>query len=213
MNIHPKEKLLILGLIACTLTVGLGFSFAYFLNSVGVQGDGATTNLKTVSMSHVVYDAGESALVMEDAIPGNSSSSKGFKITLSPAKNANGEVISTEVTYAIKMNITKNDFVKCTDANYDALTNDCEKDAQELTYRLKDSSGNVVTGGTGDLTGVTDSIVIAKETKTISAETDFNYTLEITFNDTNHDQNHNMSVEETGKVVEFKGNVIVEFAE
>ncbi len=209
MNIHAKEKLLIIGVIACTLTVGLGFSFAYFLNSVGVKGDGATTNLKTVSMSHVVYDAGESALVMENAFPSDSSS-KGFKVT---ATNANGDVISTEVTYAIKFNITKNDFVKCSDANYDALANDCEKNAQELTYKLKDGSGSVIANGTGDLTGVTGDVVIAKETKTITSETDFNYTLEITFNDTLHDQNHNMSVEASGKVVEFNGNIVVEFAE
>ncbi len=179
------------------LLVGVvGVSFAYFLVGVSFVGGGASNTGNTAKLINVEYDAGTSTLT-GSLMPGNKLS-KTFTVSVTPGSDTNKAV------YAIKMNVTNNTFVKCTEANYNSVSNACTKNAEELVYTLKNSSGTVV--ATGDLTAKTGEVILATETKTASAKTDYNYTLEIEFKDTNTDQNHN-----TNKT--FTGNVKVEFAE
>ena len=124
--------------------------------------------------------------------------SKTFKIAVTPGSDTN------EVTYAIKLNINTNTFEKCDETNYSSFSNACIINAEELVYSLKDSEGNVI--NTGDLTGRTGEVILATETKVVDSKTEFNYTIEITFNETNADQNHNANKEITG-------NIKVEFSE
>ncbi len=184
MNLHSKEKILILGLVICALVVTIGYSFAYFTTSVKVTNSGGGgASASTQDLQEVIYDAGSKTLSLEDAYPGKKAS-KDFSVSLTPA----GELNSA--TYAIKLNISSNSFVKCTDTNYDASSNACVKNAEELIYTLK--SGSTVLA-TGDVTGKTGEIVVLKETKTANEKTVYNYTLEIEFKNTNGDQNHNIN--------------------
>ena len=192
------KKNVILSVIGVLLVLGIGVSFAYFVSQTLVSGDGASVTAEPGDMIKVTYDAGSTPLSGNNLMPGDSTS-KDFTVTVTPTET------EKEATYAIFLNITENTFVKCDDTNYNDLTNMCIKNAQELTYTIKDkNSGSTL--ASGDLTGVTGKIKLLTETKTVETETTFNYTITITFNDTGADQNHNQNKT-------FNGDVEVEFSE
>ena len=188
------KKSVLLSVIGVLLVVGVGITFAYFTSGVEVSGSGSTVELQPGDMIKVTYDAGDSSLSSNNLIPGDTVS-KTFTVTVTPTKTEKTAV------YAIYLDLTNNTFVKCDDSNYNSITNACIKDYEELTYTIKDGD-NVL--ATGDLTGQTGKIKLLTETKTVDSETTFTYTLEITFHETNADQNHNME-----KVI--NGNIKVEF--
>ena len=190
------KKNYLLGIIVTILIVSIGFAFAYFVSGINIGGEGSNVTVDTENeFIRVIYDAGNNPLTGK-LMPGDTIS-KDFTVTVIPTDK------EKTATYAIYMDITENTFVKCTEDNYDSLTNACTLNAEELTYTLKDNDGVVL--ASGDLTGVTGKVRLAKETKTVDTETTFNYTLEITFEETNADQNHNQN-----KTI--NGDVIVEFA-
>ena len=188
------KKSVLLGIIGVLLVVGVGITFAYFASGVEVSGEGSTVELQPGDMIKVTYDAGDSSLNSTNLIPGDTVS-KTFTVTVTPTETEKTAV------YAIYLDLTNNTFVKCDDSNYNSITNACIKDYEELTYTIKDGD-NVL--ATGDLTGKTGKVKLLTETKTVDSETTFTYTLEITFHETNADQNHNME-----KVI--NGNIKVEF--
>ena len=192
------KKNVILSVIGVLLVLGIGISFAYFVSQTLVTGDGASVTAEPGDMIKVTYDAGSAPLSGNNLMPGDSTS-KDFTVTVTPTET------EKEATYGIFLNITENTFVKCDDTNYNDLTNMCTKDAQELTYTIKDKdSGSTL--ASGDLTGVTGKVKLLTETKTVETETTFNYTITITFVDTGADQNHNQNKT-------FNGDVEVEFSE
>ena len=189
------KKSVLLSIIGVLLVIGVGITFAYFSSGVEVSGEGSTVELEPGDMIKVTYDAGDSSLNSTNLIPGDTVS-KSFTVTVTPTKTEKTAV------YAIYLDLTNNTFVKCDDSNYNSITNACIKDYEELTYTIKDGD-NVL--ATGDLTGQTGKIKLLTESKTVDSETTFTYTLEITFKETNADQNHNME-----KVM--NGNIKVEFS-
>ena len=192
------KKNVLLSVIGVLLVLGIGVSFAYFVSQTLVTGDGASVTAEPGDMIKVTYDAGSAPLSGNRLMPGDSTS-KDFTVTVTPTET------EKEATYAIFLNITENTFVKCDDTNYNELTNMCTKDAQELTYTIKDKdSGSTL--ASGDLTGVTGKVKLLTETKTVDTQTIFNYTITITFVDTGADQNHNQNKT-------FNGDVEVEFSE
>ena len=193
---HSMEKKIYLGLLVCLLVSVVGTSFAYFVASTTVNGEGGKTNLQTADMVGVKFDAGDSALDLQNAMP-SLGKEKGFSVIVTPTSN------TQSVTYAINLNITANTFVKCSDANYSA-TNMCTKDADELVYTLMDEEGNVI--ATGDLLGKSGNLLLTKETKNVDAETTFNYKLNVTYKETGADQNHNANKT-------FTASLTVEFAQ
>ena len=186
------KKNIILAAILCVSITLIGVSFAYFVSSVNITGGGSEASGTTASLIKVSYDAGSSSLNLENAIPGDLAS-KQFSVKVTPTTSENS------VTYAVVLDITNNNFEKCTNAS-----NGCALNANELTYTLKGSDGGTL--ASGDLTEATGKILLLKETKTVDVETTFNYTLEITYVETNADQTHNAN-----KVM--TGNIKVEFAE
>lgn len=197
MKMHSVEKMIIIVLVVCGVISLAGYSFAYFVSGVKINGNGSNTSGTTTGMTKVKYDAGGSSLSFVNAYPGKSAS-KNFSITVTPTSGMNS------VKYAVKLNIDTNTFVVCNDTNYNTITNACVKNAEELVYTLKD--GNGATLATGDITTKTGEVVIYTDTKTTSVEAVYNYTVEITFKNTNADQNHN-------KNKSLTGNLKVEFAQ
>ena len=192
------KKNYFLSVIGVLLVVGIGISFAYFISEVLFSGEGSDVTLEPGDFIRVIYDAGDTPLSLTNVIPGDVAS-KDFTVTVIPTDT------EKEATYGIYLDLNNNTFVKCDDTNYNELTNACEKNAQELVYRIKDKdSGSIL--ATGDLTGVTGRVELLNETKTVDSETTFNYTIEIEFVETNADQNHN-----TNKTL--NGEIVVEFAE
>ena len=192
------KKNVLLSVIGVLLVLGIGVSFAYFVSQTLVSGDGASVTAEPGDMIKVTYDAGSTPLSGNNLMPGDSTN-KDFTVTVTPTET------EKEATYAIFLNITENTFVKCDDTNYNELTNMCTRNAQELTYTIKDKEGGT-TLANGDLTGVTGKVKLLTETKTVDTQTIFNYTITITFNDTGADQNHNQNKT-------FNGDVEVEFSE
>ncbi len=188
------KKSVLLSIIGVLLVVGVGITFAYFTSGVEVSGDGSTVELQPGDMIKVTYDAGDNSLSSNNLVPGQTLT-KTFTVTVTPTSKEN------TASYSIYLDLTNNTFVKCDDSNYNSITNACIKDYEELTYTIKDGD-NVL--ATGDLTGKTGKVKLLTETKTVDSETTFTYTLEITFHETNADQNHNME-----KVI--NGNIKVEF--
>ena len=192
-----KNRML-LSVVTVLLVVGVGISFAYFISEVLFSGEGSDITLEPGDFIRVIYDAGDTPLSLTNVMPGDVAS-KDFTVTVIPTDT------EKEATYGIYLDLNNNTFVKCDDTNYNELTNACEKNAQELVYRIKDKdSGSIL--ATGDLTGVTGRVELLNETKTVDSETTFNYTIEIEFVETNADQNHN-----TNKTL--NGEIVVEFAE
>lgn len=194
-KIFDKKILLIVVLVLFVCVIGV--SFAYFMSRDGSSGDGANAGGVPANLIKVTYDAGDSALSVNDLYPGKTAS-KTFKVSVNPTSDYNTAV------YQIYIDISSNTFVYCDDTNYNATTNDCTKNASELIYNLKDSSGNII--ATGDLTAKSGKIVLLKETKTVDTDTTYNYTLDIIFNETNKSQEHN-----TNKSI--SGSVLVEFVD
>jgi len=194
MNNKNKTLIMVVGIL---LIMIMGVSFAYFAVGVNISGNGSNTNLGTGNFPLVQYDVGDSKLLKDNLMP-KDIITKNFKVIVTPTKDVK------EVTYRIYIDIVDNTFVKCIEANYVNITNECELGAEELIYRLKDSSGNVIKAG--DLTGITGQIEIARETKVQDTKTEYNYTIEIEYVDTNKDQNHNINKS-------FNSNINVEFAE
>ena len=189
------KKSVLLSIIGVLLVIGVGITFAYFSSGVEVSGSGSTVELQPGDMIKVTYDAGDNSLSSTNLIPGDTVS-KSFTVTVTPTETEKTAV------YAIYLDLTNNTFVKCDDSNYNSITNACIKDYEELTYTIKDGEDVLATG---NLTGKTGKVKLLTETKTVDSETTFTYTLEITFHETNADQNHNME-----KVI--NGNIKVEFS-
>ena len=192
------KKNVIIGIVGVLLVLGIGISFAYFVSQTLVSGDGASVTAEPGDMIKVTYDAGSTPLSGNNLMPGDSTS-KDFSVTVTPTET------EKEATYGIFVDITENTFEKCDDTNYNDLTNMCTRNAQELTYTITDKDTDTILAS-GDLTGVTGKVKLLTETKTVDAQTTFNYTITITFNDTGADQNHNQNKT-------FNGDVKVEFAE
>lgn len=185
-----KEKWIILGIILSGLLGVIGFSFAYFVAGVSIDGNNsAITEMEPSKYTKVTYDAGTSALDITNAIPGTISN-KDFTININPPK-------ADTVTYAIKIKINNNSFTVCNDSTYVVGTNECDKTVEELVYTLKE--GDTVIG-TGSLAGVTSDVELAKLTKNVSLNTTYNYSLIIDFKRTNADQNHNANKSLTGNI-------------
>ena len=189
------KKSVLLSIIGVLLVVGVGITFAYFTSGVEVSGNGSTVELNPGDMIKVTYDAGDNSLSSNNLIPGQTLT-KTFTVTVTPTSKEN------TASYSIYLDLTDNTFVKCDDSNYNSITNACIKDYEELTYEFKDSSGEVVSSG--NLIGLTGRTLLIAETKTVDKETTYEYTMEITFHETNADQNHNME-----KVI--NGSIEVEF--
>ena len=193
MSVGKKNIILAIALCICISVIGV--SFAYFVSGVNLTGDGSSVNGTTADLIKVTYDAGTSAIDLKNAVPGESVS-KEFSVKVEPVENEN------TATYHIVLNISANDFEKCTTQNQNE-DNNCTVNANELTYTLSDNTG---VRASGDLTEANGKVVLLKETKTVSTEETFNYTLELTYVNTGADQNHNEN-----KI--FTSNLEVEFAE
>lgn len=194
---HSWEKKIYLGLLVCLLVSIVGTSFAYFASTSTIGGEGGKAKMTTADMVGVQFDAGSDKIDLENVAPGIGKE-KGFAVTVTPTSN------TKTITYAIKLNITSNNFVKCSDDNYNVSTNACTKDAQELVYTLMDKDGATI--ATGDLLGKSGDLIIAKQSKTVDDETKFEYKLNITFKNTGADQNHNVNKT-------FESSLNVEFAQ
>ena len=192
------KKNYILSVVSVLLIVGIGFTFAYFMSGVNVSGDGSDVTVTPGdNMIEVEYDAGSEVVDVDGVVPGDIVT-KEFDIIIRPTE------IEKEATYAIKLDIDNNTFVKCDDSNYDSITNACTKDVEELVYRLKGNDNQVI--AEGSLMNLIGEQTLIVETKEVDADTTYHYTLEIEFVETNADQNHNENKS-------FSGRVIVEFAE
>lgn len=194
---HSIEKKIYLGLLVCFLTSMIGVSFAYFTGGVRTTGTGGRASASTADLIYVEYNAGDSSFSLPDAIPG-ASASKTFSVSVNPTE------MQKSATYGIYLNISTNSFVKCSDSNYNATTNACVKDAEELVYTLKDETGATI--ATGDLLEKTGKIELKKITKTITTDATYRYTFQVTFKNVDGDQNHN-------KNKSLTGNISVSFAE
>ena len=189
------KKSVLLSIIGVLLVVGVGITFAYFTSGVEVSGNGSTVELNPGDMIKVSYDAKDNSLSSNNLIPGQTLT-KTFTVTVTPTSKEN------TASYSIYLDLTDNTFVKCDDSNYNSITNACIKDYEELTYEFKDSNGEVVSSG--NLIGLTGRTLLIAETKTVDKETTYEYTMEITFHETNADQNHNMDKILNGSIeVEF----------
>lgn len=194
------EKKIYLGLFVCLLVSIVGTSFAYFVSSTTIGGTGGKTNMQTADLIGVKFDAGEATIDLQNAVPGDYGE-KGFAVTVTPTSK------EQSVAYVVKLNITENTFVKCSETNYkaeDPDKNACARDAQELVYTLTDQNDTVI--ATGDLLEKNGNLELKKESKTVTEATTFNYKLKIEYKNTNADQNHNRNKS-------FDGSLSVEFAE
>ena len=189
------KKNIILATILCASIAVIGVSFAYFTSSTTISGQGGSATMTPGDMLHVTYDAGSDVINLANAIPGQSDS-KTFNVTITPTASEN------TVTYAIELDVTANTFENC-DSNNQTTDNMCTIGAEELTYTLSDSTGVIATGNLTEMTG---RVTLITETKEVEIETEFNYKLELTYENTGADQNHN-----TNK--SFTGNLEVVFAE
>ena len=175
MNLHPKEKILILAIIICGLVAMTGYSFAYFVSDISFTNSGNTSIRGGVTdVPEVTFDGGSSAINLVDAYP-SKKASKDFSVSVGPAK-------SGTVSYTINLKISANSFVKCTDSTNAT----CSYNAEELKYTLKRGT-TVLT--IGDLTGQTGNILLYSEDN--PADATYNYTLEVEFVDTKANQSHN----------------------
>ena len=171
-----NKKSLILAIALCILVAAIGISFAYYTSSIQTSGTGSGTTGGTADLIDVVYDAGDSALNLSNAIPGDTAS-KTFTVTVNPTTS------EPSATYAIVLNLTTNGFIN-----------------NEIRYTLKNNSGGtlatstIADNQTGKITLYTQS----------NATTTYNYTLEVEFIDTGSDQSYNANKTLSGTVeVEF----------
>ena len=146
------KKNIILAIVLCVSLMVIGVSFAYFTSKTSVTGDGSDVTLTPGDMLHVTYDAGSTALNLENAVPGTSAN-KDFSVKVTPTDNEN------TVTYAIVLNISANTFEKCASQTADNM---CTVNANEVTYRLTDGTNELASG---DLTEASGKVTLLKETK------------------------------------------------
>lgn len=183
LKLHSYEKIILLVLVFVAIVAIGGYSFAYFTTGLNVSSDGgAKTSVKTADLVKVEY-ASTKKINLENAVPG-SSDTKNFTVKVTPTESQNS------ATYKIKLVVNTNEFKKCDDTTYDANSNVCTKNVEELVLSLTDDEGNTYIK---DLTGITsgEEVLIATETKSPSGEQSYSYTLKIEFKNTNADQNHN----------------------
>ncbi len=161
-----KEKNKKLIILVSVLLLVVGVSFAYFVSGADFLGEGSSVGYKVSDMIKVQYDAGSNRL---NALlnPGHRVS-KGFKVTVTPTSK------EKKAIYSIKLNITENTYVYCDDTTYDETTNPCKRNEEELVYRLKDESGNIIAEDT--LINKTGEIELVIETKEVNSKTEYNYT-------------------------------------
>lgn len=183
---HSVEKKIYLGILVCVLISIVGVSFAFFTSGVDINGSGGKVDVNTSDLIHVAYDAGDSSIVLENAIPGTDSAhkSKIFTVTITPTEN------QKSVKYAIQLIINETDkpFTKCTSKTDD---NNCEINAEELIYTLKEGNDVIKTGDLLELN--VGNNTLAEISKTVDVSKPFTYSLEILYSDTGFDQNHNMN--------------------
>lgn len=172
------KKNVILASIICISIMVIGVSFAYFTSGTNVTGNGASATFNPGDMIDVSYDAG-TALNVENAIPGTTTT-KSFSVTVTPTET------EKSTKYAISLDISSNSF----------------SGVNELTYVLKEGNNEIAHG---DLTTANGKTILTTVSKTTNSEATYKYTLEITFKNTDSDQNHN-----AGK--KFESNLKVEFA-
>ena len=89
------KKILIIGVVVSMLVIGLGISFAYFTSGVNTTGSGSSVNGETAKLIKVEYDAGNSTINLNNAIPGTTGS-KDFSVTITPTDNENSANINQE---------------------------------------------------------------------------------------------------------------------
>lgn len=172
------KKYLIIALVICLIVSVIGISFAYFVSSVNSRGSGSNVNANTAELVKVSYDAGTQTLDLENAIPGDSDS-KFFTVTVTPTASENS------ASYTIVLNLTTNEFIN-----------------SAIRYTLRDNTSVLASRTLED--NQTGRITLYTDTKTVSSETDYNYTLEVEFVETNTDQNENINKSLNGIVeVEF----------
>ena len=172
------KRNLILGIVVCVAIAAAGVSFAYFVSGVSIGGTGSSVEVTPGDMIDVVYDAGNQTLDLANAIPGDSAV-KSFSVTITPTDTENS------VRYAIVLNLTTNEFVN-----------------NDIRYTLSDDTGTLATSTLTD--NQTGKITLYTDTKTVDAQTTFNYNLEVEFVETNTDQTVNANKTLTGTVeVEF----------
>ena len=161
MNNKNKTLIMVVGIL---LVMIMGVSFAYFLVGVKIEGNGGNTNIQAGGLPLVQYITGDNKLEKNNFTP-KDIIQKNFKIKVTPTKDIK------EVTYRIYLKIDENTFEKCDNTNFNEVTNNCELDAQELIYRFKNSSGEIIKEG--DLTGVTGEIDITRDTKIQEVATEY----------------------------------------
>lgn len=215
---NNNEKMMLIAIAVCLLTGLFGFSFSYYTMETKVVGtlptiqiDGKTETIQGGGNANSI-NYGE-AITASNLMPGGTPIEKAFSIN----------TYGSSVRYTIKLNITKNTFVKCDSttknvavSEFDPNYNNCKLNAEELVYTLK--QGDTVIKQ-GNLTGVAASEVafdISPELATTGLK---NYTLIIKYLDTSKDpstnadlctgterctgfdQNHNKNAEFTAGVV------------
>lgn len=187
LKLHSYEKIILLVLVFVAIVAIGGYSFAYFTTGLNVSSDGgAKTSIKTADLVKVEYTSGNK-IDLTGIYPG-AVASKNFTVKVTPTESQNS------ATYKIKLVVNSNTFKICDDSNYNANSNACTKNAQELVLTLTDNEGNEkVKDITGAISG--EEIILATETKNPSSETSYLYTLKVEFKNTNADQNHNANKE------------------
>ncbi len=191
-----KQKLLIT--VFTLLVIVVGVSFAFFLIGATITGTGASSSGSTADLIDVTYLKGNA--VTGTLFPGTSVT-KEVQVKLTPGSDE----LNKEATYGIFIDIEENGFKKCT-PDLQSITNNCKLNAKELTYTIKEGEKDI-TPEDNDLTGKQETIRLAKVThENIEQEVTYTYTIEIKFNDTGADQNHN-------KNQTFTGSIKVEFAD
>ncbi len=191
-ELHTEERMLLLGIVLCALVVLFGYSFAYFTSGVTFGGGGSLVKGETATLTEVTYDAGDKGIKLENVVPGDKDQ-KNFSVTVKPGSNE-----SEEVTYEVFLNITKNDFKKCSVGTDEG----CKTEFQELTYKFSEGGGEAKTG---DLTGANNLISLGKFTHTPQNDP-FNYSFEITWNNADFDQKYNVGAN-------FQATIEVKFAD
>ena len=95
------KKNVIIGIVGVMLVLGVGISFAYFVSEVLIKGKGNDVSIVPNELLKVTYDAGESKLVGNKLMPGDSVS-KDFSVIITPTET------EKEVIYGIFINISNN---------------------------------------------------------------------------------------------------------
>ncbi len=210
---NGQKNSILLGVIVCVLIMGIGVSFAYFTTGMKIENNpGEGLKVTTAAFLKTTYDAGTSAIKIDNAYPGMKDITKNFSVKVTPS------ITQNETIYDIFLNIESNNFEVCKSKT---PTNNCVIDASEFTYKLTAKnkgvpvllySGDLVNGKeeiTGDLTDGANTILSTPiklatvKHSALDGETTYEFTLTFSFKDTKSDQNHNENKT-------FKGSVDVQ---